>query len=307
MTKICAHEAWGNAVRAAAFDYYAPYTIDEALKLLAQYGVESRILAGGQSLVPAMTARHARPAHVIDINRIMQAERPSISAGRLRIPPLMRHVDFAPGAVDGPLGALLAELSGHISSLPVRLRGTFCGAIAQAEPASEWCLAAVVLGAEMVARSARRGARTIAAGDFFETIMTTTLADDEMLVEVQLPVLPPEARHGFYEVTPRAGNYALAMALAVFDQDEDEMTNVRLGVGAVEAVPRRFAEAEAMLNRRRPSKRLFREVGHVVAELVDPMSDQLADADWRRDLTRTSVMRALERTLTRPAEATGAP
>ena len=294
-------------MRSAAFDYHAPQTIDDALKLLAVHGEDCRILAGGQSLVPAMTARHARPAHIIDINRIAHAERPSTVAGRLRIPPLMRHVDFAPDAVDGPLGALLADLSAHVSSLPVRLRGTFCGAIAQADPASEWCLASVVLGAEMVARSARRGARVIPAADFFETIMTNTLAEDEMLVEVQLPLLGPDARHGFYEVAPRAGTYALAMALAVYDQDEDEMSNVRLGVGAVEAVPRRMREAEALLERRAPSKRLFREVGEAVAGLVTPMSDQFADAGWRHELTRTAVTRALERSLRRPADAVERP
>ncbi|ORE95286.1 FAD binding domain-containing protein [Acuticoccus yangtzensis] len=294
-------------MRAAAFDYHAPQTIDEALKILARHGVESRILAGGQSLVPAMTARHARPAHIIDINRIGQAERPTISGGRLRIPPLMRHIDFAGGAVDGPLGLLMADLSHHVSTLPVRLRGTFCGAIAQAEPASEWCLASVVLGAEMVARSAGRGGRAIEAADFFETIQTTALADDEMLVEVQIPLLPAYARHGFYEVTPRAGSFALAMALVVYDEDEDEMSDVRLGIGAVEAVPRRIPEAEALLNHRPPSKRLFREVSEAVADLVQPMDDEFADPVWRRALTRTAVARALERSLRRPLDSAERP
>lgn len=288
-------------MRAAAFDYHAPQSIDEALKLLAFYGVESRILAGGQSLVPAMTARHARPAHIIDINRITKAERPTVAGGRLRIPPLMRHVDFTPDAVEGPLGLVLADLSEHVSSLPVRMRGTFCGALAQADPASEWCLASVVLGAEMVARSSTRGARTIAAQDFFETIMTTTLADDEMLTEVQIPILVPETRHGFYEVTPRAGGYAVAMALAVYEQDEDEIYDIRLGIGAVEPVPRRIPEIEAMLNNRPPSKRLFREASEAVVDYIAPMDDEFADAEWRRDLTRTAVMRALERSLPRPA------
>ncbi len=292
-------------MRAAAFEYHAPGTIEEALKLLAKHGVDAQILAGGQSLVPAMTARHARPAHVIDINRIARAGRPSISAKRLRIPPLMRHGDFSPGAIDGPLGDLLADLSQHVSSLPVRLRGTFCGALAQADPASEWGLAAVVLGAEMVACSAKRGARVIPAGAFFETIMTTALADDEMLVEVQLPLLGPGARHGFYEVAPRAGTFAHAMALVVYDHDENGIANVRLGIGAVEAVPRRIPEAEAMLNQHPPTKRLFRDAADVVAGLVDPISDPLADADWRRELTRTAVARALERSLRRSGAHAG--
>ncbi|WP_420392669.1 FAD binding domain-containing protein [Acuticoccus sp.] len=282
---------------AAAFDYHAPGSIDEAVGLLADHGTSARLLAGGQSLVPAMLARHARPAHVIDINRIARAERPTVLGGRVRIPPLMRHIDFDPVAVRGPLGELLAELSGHISHLPVRLRGTFCGALANADPASEWGLAAVVLDAELVARSAKRGARVLAATEFFEAMSATVLADDEMLVEVQLPLLPSGTRHGFCEVCPRAGHYAVAMALVVLDRDMDEVGDVRIGVGAVEPVPRRLPDAEALLSGRAPSRKLLREVADAAADLVDPHGDAFADAAWRRDLTRTVALRALERSL----------
>jgi carbon-monoxide dehydrogenase medium subunit len=155
----------------------------------------------------------------------------------------------------------------------------------------------VVLNAEMLARSHRRGVRNVPADRFFESIMTTALADDEMLVEVQIPLLSAHARFGFDEVTLRAGGYALALALVVYERDEEDMVNVRLGVGGVEAAPRRLPEAEALLARQAPSRRLFREVGDAAAGMVDPVGDVHGDAAYRRDLTRAVVTRALEKTL----------
>lgn len=286
-----------DAVKAAAFEYHAPASVDEALKLLAEHGDEARVLAGGQSLVPTLATRLARPAHIVDINRIARIERPTISGGRLRIPPLMRHIDLEALDVPGPLAPLLGHLAKRIGGLPVRLRGTFCGAVAQADPASVWCLAIVVLGAELAARSAARGVRIIPAARMFETILTTTLADDEILVEVQIPLLPAFTRFGFDEVKRRAVDFPLAMALAVYERDEDDMVRVRLGLGGVEATPRRLPEVEAMLERQPPTKRLFRQAGEAAADLVDPLDDPAADAVWRRDLARAVVVRALERTL----------
>ncbi|MCF3934200.1 FAD binding domain-containing protein [Acuticoccus sp. M5D2P5] len=282
-------------MRAAAFAYHAPTSIDEALTVLSQHGDDARLLAGGQSLVPTMTARLARPTVLIDLNRIENAALPTISAGRLRVPPLMRHADFERLSANGPLSTILAELSGHIGHLPIRMRGTFCGALAHADPAAEWCLASVVLGAELLVRSMTRGVRNIEAADFFESMMDTTLADDEMIIEAQIPLLPAATRYGFSEICRRSGDYALASTLVVYQRDEDEMTKVRLGVGGVEATPRRIPEAEAMLERREPTRQLFREVADLVASAVDPVSDLAADADYRRELTRAAVSRALDR------------
>lgn len=281
-------------MKAAAFDYHAPASIDEALRILAAHGDEARILAGGQSLVPAMTARLARPAHLVDINRIAHAELPTVVAGRLRIPPLMRHIDFEVGAADGPLGALLAELSGHMASLPVRLRGTFCGSLAHADPASAFVLAAVVLGADMVARSTRRGVRNMAAGAFFTGILATGLADDEMLTEVQIPLLSRWTRWGFGAVGLRAAGWPLATALVVYERAEDDMTGVRVGVGGVEATAHRLPAVERMLERRAPSRRLFREAADAAGAMVDPAGDHVGTAQWRRDLVSAVVGRALE-------------
>jgi len=284
-------------VRPAAFDYHAPVTIDEAVALLGVHGANARVIAGGQSLVPAMTARLARPTHLIDINRLARAERPTVAGGRLRIPPLMRHVDFETPVTDGPLGALLAEMARSVGQLAVRMRGTFCGAVANGDPAAEWCLATVVLNADIIVRSKARGVRNIAAGAFYETILTTVAADDELVIEVQLPLLLDSTRYGFSKIARRHGNYGAALALCLYDRDETRIRDVRVGIGAVEAVPKRLSVVEALLERQEPSLRLFRQAADAAADTVTPMDSGAAEAGHKRDLTRAAVRRALEATL----------
>ena len=147
----------------------------------------------------------------------------------------------------GPLGALLSDVVQHIAHYPIRTRGTFCGSIAHADRASEWCLAAVTLGATVTARSIR-GIRTLDAEDLFEGFMTTSLAEDELLSEVRLPLLPLDTRFGFYEFSRRAGDYAIAMSLVTFRLVDGAMADIRVGIGGAEGKPRRCAEAEAALS-----------------------------------------------------------
>jgi aerobic carbon-monoxide dehydrogenase medium subunit len=270
-------------VKPAPFTYHAPRSIEEAVGLLHKYSsLEGRVLAGGQSLVPAMAMRLATPAHLIDINeiaalRILQAEN-----GDLRIGAGVRHSAFERSVVDGPLGELLASVVRHIAHYPIRTRGTFCGSLAHADPASEWCLVAATLGAKLVARSAR-GARAIAAADFFRGVMSTALAPDELLAEARLPLLASGTRFGFYEYSRRPGDFAIAMALVV----RGEQT--RIGVGGAEARPRRVAEAEAALTRGS-----IDDAAQAAARAVEPLGDPHYGADYRRDLVRTVVRRALE-------------
>src|ERR1700688_1210044 len=177
-------------MKPAPFQYHAPKTVEEAVAVLAQVApADGRVLAGGQSLVPTMAFRLARPAHLVDINGIAELGRIAMADRKLAIGACVRHAAFYRPVAEGPLGRLLATVVRHIAHHPIRTRGTFCGSIANADPASEWCAVAVALGAEMVARSIR-GTRVIPAQEFFAGIMTTALADDELLTEVRLP-LPP--------------------------------------------------------------------------------------------------------------------
>jgi carbon-monoxide dehydrogenase medium subunit len=281
-------------MKPAPFRHYAPTTVDEAVTLLAQLAPQDgRVLAGGQSLVPTMAFRLARPAHLVDINGIAALTRLAVADGRLAIGACVRHAAFHRPPVDGPLGALLAKVVRHIAHYPIRTRGTFCGSIANADPASEWCTVAVALGAEMVARSAR-ATRVIPARDFFAGIMTTALTEDELLIEVRLPLLPADTRIGFYEFSRRAGDFAIAMALATYRVDSGRIVDPRIAVGGAEPHARRMSEAEQALAGQAPAADAFAAAAERAAAAVDPMEDINNSAQYRRDLVRTVVRRALE-------------
>ncbi len=282
-------------MKPAPFVYHAPRSVDEAVAKLAELSpLDGRILAGGQSLVPMMAFRMARPAHLIDINGVAGFDRLTVEGDTLTIAPCVRHAAFHRPAVSGPTGALLAKVVAHIAHYPIRLRGTFCGSLAHADPAAEWCLTAVTLGAEIVALSAR-GRRVIAADDYFAGMMMTTLAEDELLCEVRLPLLAADARFGFYEFSRRAGDYAIAMALTTFRLQGGVIVEPRIGLGGAEGRPRRIAEAEAALVGQKPGAELFRATAEAAAAAIDPLEDVHADAEFRRDLVRAVTRRALER------------
>jgi carbon-monoxide dehydrogenase medium subunit len=281
-------------MKPAPFRHYAPTTVEEAVALLARLAPQDgRVLAGGQSLVPTMAFRLARPAHLVDINGIAALNRLAVADGKLSIGACVRHAAFHRPPVEGPLGALLAKVVRHIAHYPIRTRGTFCGSIANADPASEWCTVAVALGAEMVAQSTR-GTRVIPAQDFFAGIMTTALADDELLTEVRLPVLPADTRIGFYEFSRRAGDFAIAMALVAYRIEGGRIAAPRVAVGGAEPNARRIAEAEQALAGQAPGPEAFVAAAERAAAAVDPMEDINNSAEYRRDLVRTMVRRALE-------------
>jgi aerobic carbon-monoxide dehydrogenase medium subunit len=284
-------------MKAAPFRYHAPRTIDEAVTLLAEVApLDGRVLAGGQSLVPIMAFRLTRPAHLVDINGVEALRRLAVEGERLCIGACVRHAAFHRPVVDGPLGQLLSTVVRHIAHHPIRTRGTFCGSVAHADPASEWCTVAAALDAEIVAQSLR-GRRVIPAREFFAGIMTTTLAEDELLTEVRLPLLAPGTRFGFYEFNRRAGDFALAMALAVYRVENGRIVEPRLAVGGAEPRTRRIADAEQALAGRAPTAESFADAAERAAAAVDPMEDAQTTAEYRRDLVRTVARRALERSL----------
>jgi carbon-monoxide dehydrogenase medium subunit len=282
-------------MKPAAFRYHAPKTIDEAVKLLADVaGEDGRVLAGGQSLVPTMAFRLARPAHLVDINGVEALNRVTVRDGKLVIGACVRHSTFDKPVCEGPLGKLLAEVVRHIAHYPIRNRGTFCGSLAHADPASEWCLVLTALDGAVVAKSVR-GERVIAARDFFKGIMTTALRDDELLAEAHLPLLPADARCGFYEFSRRAGDFALAAAIGAYRLDGGKIAEPRLALGGVEVNPRRITEAERALQGAAPGDAAFRAAAKAAMQAVDPMEDIVNTAEFRRDLVLAVARRALER------------
>jgi aerobic carbon-monoxide dehydrogenase medium subunit len=285
-------------MKPVSFRYFAPRTVDDALDLLATHGEEGKILAGGQSLVPAMNFRLARPTSLIDINRIDALDYVREGGGELSIGALARHARFEAPVTGGALSALLPQVARHIGHLPIRSRGTFCGSIAHADPASEWCLLAATLDAELVVVS-RRGQRSLRPNEYFITALTTTLEPDELLTEIRLPLLDDNWRTGFSEFSRRAGDFALAMCAAFLRFEDGRIVEARIGVGGAIDRPSRIAAAEAVLTGTDGGPGVRHAAGNIAAETIDPLEDIHASAPYRRDLVRAMVGRALHQAVAR--------
>jgi len=278
-------------MKPARFAYCAPASVSDAVARLA--GEEdARVLAGGQSLVPTMNFRLARPSTLVDINRIADLAFVRPDGDRLRIGALARHCAFESTLAPGPVGALLPRVVRHIAHVPIRTRGTFVGSLSHADPASEWCAVALTLSAEIEAWGPA-GARAIAADDFFDTIFTTTLAPGEMVTEIRLPLLDASWKCGFAEYARRAGDYAIAMAVACLRVDGGTIAEARIGLGSVVDRPIRSAPAEQVLFGQAPDAAVFAAAGAAAAAAVDPLEDMHSDAAYKRDLIRAMVRRAL--------------
>jgi carbon-monoxide dehydrogenase medium subunit len=286
-------------MKPAPFIRHVPRTVEEVVDQLSEFApLDGRILAGGQSLVPIMAFRMARPAHLIDINAVEGLDRLAVDGDALAIGARVRHAAFHRPVVDGPLGQLLCFVVRHIAHYPIRMRGTFCGSLAHADPSSEWCLVAATLGATLVAKSVR-GERVIGVSDFLEGIMSTSLNEDELLAEARLPLPAADTKFGFYEFSRRAGDFAMAAALATYRVADGVMVEARVGIGGAEASPRRIGEAEAVLNGRPPGIEVFRAAAEAAADAIDPLEDHQTTGEYRRDLVRAVTRRALECSLER--------
>lgn len=281
------------------FTYYEPSSVEQAVMMLADVAdQDGRILAGGQTLVPAMALRFAQPAYLIDINGIASLRQLVAEGGTLKIGACVRHAAFHQPVVDGPLGALLSTVVRHIAHLPIRNRGTFCGSLANADPASEWCLVSVTLDATMQVRS-QDEARQVPAASFFLGYMTTALAANELLESVSLPVLSQHCSFGFEEVSRRAGDFAQAMSLVVVEHDGDRVRNVRIGLGAVETTPRRMTDAEAMIEGQSVTQDLIDAVAQRASADATPSDISEEGQQYRRHLVNTVVRRALAKACAR--------
>jgi carbon-monoxide dehydrogenase medium subunit len=284
-------------VKTCDFIYHRPESVAAAVALLAAHAnAGGRILAGGQSLVPMMAYRMAQPAHLIDITRISALAGVQVAGDTLRIGAATRHAQFAKPVCGGALGAMLPYIAGHIAHAPIRNRGTFGGSLANADPASEWCMLLATLDGS-VETAGISGTRQIPAAGFFNGVMATALRDDEILIAACLPILPG-FHWGFYEINRRAGDYAMAMCLAAYRLQDGVITDAHLGIGGAEAMPRRLADAEAALNGQAPGDAAFIRAADAAMAMLDPMTDHNMTADFRRHLVRTAVTRALAGSLT---------
>lgn len=285
-------------MKPAAFEYHAPRSLEEALGLLEEHQDEAKVLAGGQSLVPAMNFRLARPAVLVDIahvpglDRIEAADPASVTIGAR-----VRHLDLEHNTIAGPLGSLIASTGRWVGHYPIRVRGTFGGSLAHADPAAEWCALACALDAGIHCRSAN-GSRTVGATDFFEQMaFTTCLEPDEILVGVRLPRLSDSWGVGMAEFARRWGDFAIVLAVTAVERDGDSIASARIALGGVAGGPVRAANAEAVMAGRPATAETVAAAAAAAAEEVDPTGDIHGSADYRRDLVRAMVTRALDQAL----------
>ncbi|HEY3068401.1 MAG TPA: xanthine dehydrogenase family protein subunit M [Methylomirabilota bacterium] len=282
------------------FEYEAPATLHDALALLAEHRDEAKVLAGGQSLVPLLNYRLAKPRVVVDINDLPFAAI-RVDDGHVSLGALVRHHHLEESADVASHCPVLKEAAALIGNVRVRALGTVGGSLAHADPAAELPLVMVALDARLDVRSAR-GQRTLAAREFFTGYLSTALAPDEVIVDVRVPVIG-DAGHALEEFARRAGDFALVAALAVVSLDaRGRVATARLGVGGVGPTPVRLPAAEDALVGHEPSDERLTRVAAVVADALDPQADAFASAAYRRHLARVLIRRALTRAVARALE-----
>ncbi len=284
-------------MKPARFAYHAPATVEEAVALLTRYGGEAKLLAGGQSLMPLMNFRLARPAALIDLNAIASLAYIREDDGQIRFGAMTRQraIEFSP-VVRRRL-PLLAEATALVGHLPIRTRGTIGGSIAHADPSAEYPAILAALDGVVVARGPR-GERTLRASELFQSYLTTSLGPDEMLVEVRLPAMPDGAGFAFEEFSRRHGDFAIVGIAATVIRQGDRYT-ARLVTAGAGPVPTRLRQAEEILEREGLSDAAIEAAARRAAELVEPDTDIHASAAYRRNLTRVLTGRALRRAVAR--------
>jgi carbon-monoxide dehydrogenase medium subunit len=289
-------------VKPARFEYFCPRTVDEAVDLLAQYGDEGKVLAGGQSLVPLMNMRLARPAVIIDINRIDGFGDLRERNGILRFGALTRQRAAERSPVVAERCPLLRDALRLVGHAQIRNRGTLGGSIAHADPASELTAILSALDGEVTARSAR-GTRKIAAADLFVTYLTTALDPRELIVEIRIPVLSPGAGWSWMEIARRHGDFALAGVGVVLAVRRGAIAEVRIALTGVGPTPVRAGAAERLLIGHAPSDTLWTEAAEAVRAAVTPDGDIHASAEYRKHVAGVLTQRALREALSRTKEA----
>ena len=272
------------------FEYEAPTTLESAVALLEENQFDAKVLAGGQSLMPLLNMRLARPALLIDLARIPGFDYLEDQRDALRIGAMTRQraIEFSPVVADKlPLLAKAIKLVGH---LPTRSRGTVGGSIANADPAAEIPMVLQALDGTVVARGPK-GERVIAASELFRDAMTTALAADEILVEIRLPTAMAKASCAIEEFARRKGDFAIAAIAAVIEHEDG--IKARIATAGVSACPQRLRAAEKILEQQGLGDSAIAQAAEAAAKAVEPLSDRNASAAYRRQLTQVLTERAV--------------
>jgi carbon-monoxide dehydrogenase medium subunit len=280
-------------VKPPPFAYRRPGSVDEALSLLAEHGDTASVLAGGQSLVPLLSLRMARPEVVVDINGLTGLATIDETDGFLEIGALSRQKAALRSAAVEQACPLLFEALAYVGHPETRSRGTVCGSLAHADPAAELPAVAVALDGRLTLASSR-GSRTVAAEDFFVSWFTTAREPDELVTAVHLPVRRARTGWSFQELARRHHEFALVAAAAVVQLGEDgAVADARLVLAGVGSTPVRSHAAEASLRGREPAARELAAAAEAAARELEPASDVHASGAYRRHVAKLLAERSL--------------
>jgi CO/xanthine dehydrogenase FAD-binding subunit len=290
-------------MKPAPFEYYAPLELQETLNLLDRYGDEAKILAGGQSLMPLINLRLARPGVIIDINRLRNLDAISTAPdGGLTIGALARQRTLERSTIIQEQNPMLAAAMPLIGHFQIRNRGTIGGSLVHADPAAELPAVSLLLGGEFLLRS-NSGARLVAAADFFLGYLATACRPGELLTEIRLPKWRSGEAWAVIEVARRKGDFALVgVALRAGLDGASTLQNTGIVMFGVGGKPQRMEHGEALLNGRRIDQALLSELSRVVAEELDPDPDVHASAVYRKEVGGVLVRRALQSALAKAKE-----
>lgn len=284
-------------MKAAAFDYVRADSLAHTLSLLAEHGSEAKLIAGGQSLVPMMAMRLARPALLIDINRLAELKGLQLQADTVVMGAATRQREVEHDTALHEMLPLLRDALHWVGHVQTRNRGTVGGSLVHADPSAELPLAALMLDAGLRLRSAAGGERSVRAQDFFFGPMFTAVSDTECLVAIEWPRWSGAAvRTAFDETAMRQGDFAMASAACQLQLDEAGVCRrAAIGLGGMDGTPRAFPDLAAQLVGRRIDAALAAEVAQAAVARTNPGSDMHADADYRRELGATLLTRVLVR------------
>lgn len=279
-------------MKPAAFDYVVADSVEAAVSALAAADGDGKIIAGGQSLVPMLNFRLLRPSVLVDINRITGLAGVEDCGESIRVGALTRHVTLETSPIVAEHFPVLHEAMTFVAHLAIRNRGTIGGSLSHADPAAELPMMSLLLDARLGITSST-GRRTVDPVDFFLGALTTDLADDDLLTDIEFPKLPPKTGWGFEEVARRSGDFALACVAATISLVDDTAGEVRIGMMGIGETAMRASDAEGLLAGQKLSDELLDEAVALIRAAVEPNTDLHASSDYRRHLVGVLARRAL--------------
>ncbi len=293
-------------MKPASFELIRPETVEDAVAFKSGYGADASVLAGGQSLVPMLNFRLARPAALVDLGAVPGLDGIRLEDGLIHVGAMVRQTALEQSEVAVAACPLLREALHHVAHPVIRNRGTVGGTIAHADASAELPTVLVALHGSVVA-AGPQGSRTVSARELFDFHLTTSLEPDEILTEVRFPALARGAGGAFVEVARRHGDYALAGVCAIVELDDDSRIGAaRLAYSGVAATPVEATEAAAVLVGEPPGDAVFAEAGERATGCVDVIDEEQASIAYRKQLVRTLTRRALAEASHRASTSRGA-